>query len=85
MKVICSRTRQLKIAVSFYSPARGSRPIYCLEKNPRNRTKRVGSNHLVFRKDAILSFWPYYVLEFGDFFCLTFFVASLLCNLNKIL
>jgi len=85
MKVRCSRARQLEIAVLFYSPTRGSRLIYCLEKNPRSRTKRIGSSHLVFGKGTISSFQPCYVWEFGGFLCLTFFVVSLLCNLNKIL
>ena len=85
MKVMHLRARQLEIAVHFYSPTRGSRPIYCLEKNPRSRTRKVGSSHLVFGKGTVLLFWPCYVWEFGGFFCLTFFVISLLCNLNKIL
>ena len=43
------------------------------------------SGHLVFGKGAVLSFRSYYVWELGGFLCLTFFVVSLLCNLNKTL
>ena len=79
------RARRLEIAISFYSSTRGLRPIYYLEKNSRSRARKVGSSHLVFGKGAVSSFWPCYVWEFGSFLCLTFFVISLLCNLNKIL
>jgi len=85
MKIMCSRARQLEIAISFYNLARGLRPIYYLEKNPRSRTRRVESGHLVFGKGTVSSFQPCYVWKFGGFLCLTFFVVSLLCNLNKIL
>jgi len=85
MKIMHSRARQLKIVVSFYSPAKGLRPAYCAREDSRSRTRRVGSSHLVFKKGTVSSFWPYYVWEFGGFLCLTFFVVSLLCNLNKIL
>ena len=81
---MCSRTKWLEIVVFFYSPARGLRPIYCLEKNPRSRTRRVGSSHLMFGKGTN-SFQPCYIWEFRGFLCLTFFVVYLLCNLNKIL
>ena len=79
------RTRQFKIVVFFYYPVRGSTAIDCAGKNPRSRTRRVGSGHQVLGKGAISSGWPYYVEEFGGFLCFTFFVVSLLCNLNKIL
>ena len=39
----------------------------------------------MFGRGAVLLFRPYYVWELGGFLCLTFFVVSLLCNLNKIL
>jgi len=79
-----SRARQLKIAVSVYSLARGSRPAYHARENSWSRI-RVGSNHLVFRKGTTLLFRPCYVWKLGGFLCLTFFVVSLLCNLDKIL
>ena len=56
IKIIYSRARQPKITISFYSLARGSRYIYYLEKNSRNRTRRVGSSYLVFGKGAVSSF-----------------------------
>jgi len=66
-------------------PARGSRPDHWVKKDSQSRTRRVESNHLVFRRSAVSSLWPCYVWEFGGFLCLTFFVVSLLCNHNKIL
>jgi len=61
MKIMRSRTRQLKISIFFYSPARGSRPAYCVREDFWSKTRRVGSNHLVFRRSAISLFWPCYV------------------------
>ena len=80
-----SRARQLKIAVSFYSPARGLRTVYCVREDFWSRVRRVESGHPVFRRGTVLSFWPYYVWEFGGFFCFTFFIVLLFCNLYKIL
>jgi len=85
MKITHSRARQLKIAISIYSPARGSRPTYHAREDFQSRIRRVESSYLVFRKGAVSSFWPCYVWELGRFLCLAFFVISLLCNLNKIL
>jgi len=34
MKTTCSRARQLEIITSLYGPSKGSRAIYCSEKNP---------------------------------------------------
>jgi len=45
----------------------------------------MGSSHLVFRRGTVSSFRLCYVWELEGFLCLTFFVVSLLCNLNKIL
>jgi len=64
--------------------ARGSRPAYCVRENSWSRTRRVGSNHLVFGRSTVSSFWPCYVWKFRGFLCLTFFVVLLLCNSNKI-
>jgi len=61
IKITRSRARQLKISISFYSPARGSRPAYCVREDSWSRTRRVGNNHLVFRRSAISLFWPCYV------------------------
>ena len=85
MKTICSRARQLKIAVSLYSLSKGSRVIYCSEKIPRSMIKGVGSGSQVIRRSAVSSFHSYYLWEFGSFLCFFFFVVSLLCNPNKIL
>jgi len=85
MKIMGLRARQLKIAISIYSPARGSRFICHAREDSRSRTRRVGSDRLVVRKSVVSSFWPYHVWEFGGFLCLAFFVVSLLCNHNKIL
>ena len=85
MKIMCSRARQLEIAISFYNLERGSRPVYCAREDSRSRTRRVGRDNLMFRKSIVSSFQPCYVWKFGGFLCLTFFVVSSLCNLNKIL
>ena len=85
MKIMCSRARQLEIAISIYSLARGPRPNHCTREDFWSRTRRVGSSHPVFGRSAVSSLWSYYVWEFRGFFCLTFFVISLLCNHNKIL
>ena len=60
-KITGSRARQLKIAIFFYSLARGSRPAYCARENSWSRTRKVGSSCLVFRRSAISSFQPCYV------------------------
>jgi len=85
MKITCLRTRQLEIAVSVYSLARGSRPAYCAREDFQGRIRRVENSYLVFGKGAASLFWPCYVWELEGFLCLAFFVVSLLCNLNKIL
>jgi len=85
MKITCSKARQLKIAASLYSPAKGLRAIHYLEKNPRSRIRGVGSGSQVIRKGAVSSFHFYYLWEFGSFLCFFSFVVSLLCNPNKIL
>ena len=41
--------------------------IYCLEKNPRNRIKELGSSSQVIRRDIGSSFYPYYFWEFWKF------------------
>ena len=85
IKITCSRARRLEITISIYSPARSSRPVYHAREDSQSRIRRVGNSHLVFGKGAISLVWSYYIWELGGFFCLTFFVVSLLCNLNKIL
>jgi len=85
MKITCSRARQLKIVVSVYSLARGSRLDHCARENSQSRTRGVRSNYPVFGRGTISLLQPCYVWEFGSFLCLTFFVVSLLCNHNKIL
>jgi len=47
---MCSRARQLKIAVSVCSPARGLRPDHHAEKDSGSRVRGLGSGHPVFRK-----------------------------------
>ena len=85
MKTTCSRARQLEIAASPYSLAKGSRAIYCLEKNPRSRIKEVESGSQVIRRGTILLFHSYYLWKFRSFLCFFSFVVLLLCNPNKIL
>jgi len=85
MKVTYLRARQLEKAIFFYSLARDLRSTYCMREDFWSRTRRIGSSHLVLRRSTISSFWPYYVWELEGFLCLTFFIVSLLCNLNKIL
>ena len=54
MKTTCSRTRQLEIAASLYGLAKGSRAIYCLEKNPQSRIRGVrSSSQVIGVKDGI--------------------------------
>jgi len=50
MKITCSRTRWLEIAVFVYSPARGLRPDHCTEKDSRSRVRGLRSSHPVFGK-----------------------------------
>jgi len=85
MKIMCLRARQLEIAISVYSPARGSRSGHCVREDSWSRTRRVRSSHSVLGRSTVSSVQPYYVWEFRGFLCLTFFVVSLLCNHNKIL
>jgi len=85
MKITCLRARQLEITTSLYSSSKGLRAIYCLEKNPRSRIRRVENDSQVIGRDAVLSFSSYYFWEFGSFLCFFSFVVSLLCNPNKIL
>jgi len=85
MKTTCLRAKQLEIVASLYSPSKGLRAIYCLEKNPRSRIRGVGSSSQVIGRGTILSFCSYYLWKFGSFLCFFFFVVSLLCNPNKIL
>ena len=85
MKTICLRTRRLEITASLYSLSKGSRAIYYLEKNPRNRIREVGSGSQVIERGAVSSFHFYYLWEFGSFLCFFSFVVLLLCNPNKIL
>jgi len=85
MKTIYSRAKQLKITVSLYGLSKGSRAIYCLEKNPWSRIRGVGSSSQVIGRGAVLSFYSYYLWEFGSFLCFFSFVVLLLCNPNKIL
>jgi len=74
-----------KTTAFLYSPSKGLRAIYCVEKNSRSRIRGAGSGCSVFRRDTTLLFWPYYLWKFGGFLCLIFFVILLLCNPNKIL
>jgi len=85
MKIMYSRARRLKIAVSIYSLAKGSRPTYHAREDSQSRIRRVESSYLVFGKSTASSFWPCYIWKLGGFLCLAFFVVSLLYNLNKIL
>jgi len=85
MKITCLRAKRLKIAIVLYSPSKGSRTIYCLEKNPRSRIRGVGSGSQVIGRGAVSSFSSYYLWEFGSFLCFFSFVVLLLCNSNKIL
>ena len=85
MKTVHSRARWLEITVFFYGLARGLRTTYHAKEDSWSRVRGLGSSYLVFGKGIILSFQPCYVWELGSFLCLTFFVVSLLCNLNKIL
>jgi len=85
MKTIRSRARRLEIAASLYSLAKGSRAIYCLEKNIQSRIRGVGSGSQVIGRGAVSSFHSYYLWEFRSFLCFFSFVVSLLCNPNKIL
>jgi len=85
MKAMCSKARQLRIATSFYSLARGSRTAYCVKEDSWSRVRGAGSEHQVFGRGAVSSAWAYYVWELRGFLCLAFFVVLLLCNLNKIL
>jgi len=80
-----SRARQLETTASLYSLAKGLRAIHHAKEDFRSRVRRAESGHQVFKRGVTSSFWPYYVWEFGDFLCLTFFIVSLLCNPNKIL
>ena len=75
----------LTITTSLYSPSKGSRAIYCSEKIPRSRIREVESGSQVIGRDAILSFYSYYLWEFGSFLCFFSFVVLLFCNPNKIL
>jgi len=85
MKTTRSRARQLEIAASLYSLAKGSRAIHCLEKNPWSRIREVGSGSQVIGKSAVSSFHSYYLWKSGSFLCFFSFVVLLLCNPNKIL
>ena len=67
MKTAHLRARRLKIAVSFYSPAKGLRAIHCLEKNPWSRIRGVRSSSQVIGRGAVSSFHSYYFWEFGIF------------------
>jgi len=75
MKTTCSRARRLEIATSLYSPAKGSRAIYCLEKNTQSRIRGVGSGSQVIGSSAISSFHSYYLWEFRSFLCFFSFVV----------
>jgi len=85
MKTIRSRAKRLEIAASLYGPAKGSRAIHCLEKNPWSRIRGVGSGSQVIGRGVVSLFHFYYLWEFGSFLCFFSFVVSLLCNPNKIL
>jgi len=85
MKTTYLRARRLKIVISLYGPAKGSRAIYCLEKNPRSRIRGVGSSSQVIGRGTISSFHFYYLWEFRSFLCFFSFVVLLLGNPNKIL
>ena len=83
MKTIRLRAKWLEIAVSFYSLAKGLRAIYCLEKNPRSKIRKVGCSSQVIGRDTVSSFHSYYLWKFGSFLCFFSFVVSLICNRNK--
>jgi len=55
MKIIYSRTRRLKIAVSIYSLVRGLRPDHHMREDSWSRVRGLGSGYLVFRRMP-----PYY-------------------------
>jgi len=72
MKTTCSRARQLEIATSLYSPAKGLRAIYCLEKNTWSRIRGVESGSQVIGRGAISPFHSYYLWKFRSFLCFFF-------------
>ena len=53
MKIMHSRARRLKITISIYSPARGSRSSHHARENFWSKTKRVGSGHLVLGRSTV--------------------------------
>jgi len=63
-----SKARQHKIATSLHSPSKGLRVIHRAEENSRSRTRKVKSDHRVFRKGTVASFQPCCVWELEDFF-----------------
>jgi len=71
IKITYLRTGWLEINISLYCLLRGSRAIYCSEKNPRSRIRGVRSDNQVIGKDTISLFYFYYLWEF-------FFVSFLL-------
>jgi len=73
---MCSRARQLEIAISIYSPARGSRPDHHVEKNSWSRVRGSESDHPVFRKAP---FHHYSLAMFGNLE--VFFVSLSLLSL----
>jgi len=50
MKIMCSRARRLKIAISIYNPARGLGSDHCAEKDSGSRVRGSGGGHPVFGK-----------------------------------
>ena len=50
MKIMCSRARRLKIAISIYNPARGLGSDHCAEKDSGSRVRGSGSGYPVFGK-----------------------------------
>jgi len=45
MKITYLRARQLRIAISIYSPVRGLRPVYHMREDSRSRIRKVGSSY----------------------------------------
>ena len=71
---------QHNTTTSLYSLSKGLRTVYHAKEDSQSQVRRAESGHQVFGRDAVSSFWSYYVWEFGGFFCLTFFLVLLLCN-----
>jgi len=85
IKTIYLKARGLEITASLYSPLKGLRAIYYIEKDSMSRVRGAGNGCQMLRRNVILLFQPYYLWEFEGFLYFVFFVVLLLCNSNKIL